>query len=206
MRFTNVLVLLPVLAVLSFSQETNFPVGPQYLITNGSPITLRPIATPSLSLSVQPFTANVTATDVTGETVPTASAPSGTFLGSVYWGKHDDSQIVGRRLQTPSMTASETAAYMNSVASQTTAPQAPLAAETTEAPVGSSVVELTGGAIPSNLPASILDAGVTGTTSAQSLATRGYGIPLGDVAAYWKSHKQAPRVYTNADTRRVHKD
>jgi hypothetical protein len=40
--------LLLTVAGSSAAQETNFPVGPQYLITSGSPLFLQPIATPSL--------------------------------------------------------------------------------------------------------------------------------------------------------------
>jgi hypothetical protein len=39
-----------ILGGIAAAQETNFPVGPQYLMTNGSPLFARPIATPSLSL------------------------------------------------------------------------------------------------------------------------------------------------------------
>jgi hypothetical protein len=35
---------------ISAAQDTNFPVGPQYLMTSGSPMFAQPIATPSLSL------------------------------------------------------------------------------------------------------------------------------------------------------------
>ena len=38
------------LVALSIAQSTNFPAGPQYLITTGSPNLLRPLATPTLSL------------------------------------------------------------------------------------------------------------------------------------------------------------
>ena len=38
-----------VLAGICWAQDTNFPVGPQYLMTFGSPLLARPIATPSLS-------------------------------------------------------------------------------------------------------------------------------------------------------------
>ncbi len=44
-----VLGLLLTLAGLSAAQDTNFPVGPQYLITSGAPLFLQPVATPSLS-------------------------------------------------------------------------------------------------------------------------------------------------------------
>jgi len=67
-----------------------------------------------------------------------------------------------------------------------------------------SVVEITSAEPPRSLPASIVDSGVTGITDAQSLRERGYGIPLGETAAFWKAHKpHAPRVYTNADVQRL---
>jgi hypothetical protein len=68
-----------------------------------------------------------------------------------------------------------------------------------------SVVEITSTELPQELPASIVDAGVTGMTTAQSLRERGYGVPLGDTAAFWKAHKRpAAHVYTNADVQRLH--
>src|ERR1700758_3746510 len=78
MRLRNILVVLPLLVVVSFAQETNFSVGPQYLITNGSPISLRPIATPTLSLGeTQPFVPAVSPTEIVAEVTPsTPSAPS----------------------------------------------------------------------------------------------------------------------------------
>ena len=51
MRFHSLLVLLVVFSGISAAQETNFPVGPQYLITTENTMLLRSIATPSLSLS-----------------------------------------------------------------------------------------------------------------------------------------------------------
>jgi len=204
MLLRNVLILLPVLVVASFAQDTNFAAGPQYLITNGSPLTLHSLATPSLSLGeTHPFVANVSATETLAETIPSAiSAPSATFLSGVYWGEHTDNEILARRLDTPSMTVSETAAYMNSVAAQVAGLPAPSPEENAANPPGPVVIELTGGPVPSNLPSSIFDAGVTGMTNGQLLAVRGYGVPLGDVAAYWKSHKRgAAHVFTNADVR-----
>ena len=49
MRLASLSCLLIVLAGVSAAQETNFPVGPQYLMTSGSPLLAQPIATPSLS-------------------------------------------------------------------------------------------------------------------------------------------------------------
>jgi len=57
---------------------------------------------------------------------------------------------------------------------------------------------------PTELPASILDTGVGQTTTAEALRDRGYGIPLGVVAARNKAHpRHATHVYTNADIGRL---
>jgi hypothetical protein len=67
-----------------------------------------------------------------------------------------------------------------------------------------STVELSSAEPPRELPASIVDPGVAGTANAQSLRERGYGVPLGDTASFWKVHEhRAPRVYTNADVERL---
>jgi hypothetical protein len=49
MRLATLSCLLIALAGVSAAQEMNFPVGPQYLMTSGSPLLAQPIATPSLS-------------------------------------------------------------------------------------------------------------------------------------------------------------
>ena len=203
MRLKNALALLPLLAGICFAQETNFPVGPQYLITNGTPLTIRPIATPSLSLGeAHPFVADLNATEPLAEqTASVPSAPDDTFLGAVYWGEHKDADIVARRLETPSVSVSDTARYMNYVAGQMSQALAPLPVAV-ETSAGPSVIEIAGAELPPNLPASILDVGVTRMADPQSLMARGYGAPLGDVAAYWKFHKRAaPHVFTNSDIR-----
>ena len=54
------------------------------------------------------------------------------------------------------------------------------------------------------LPASLMNVGVAGMTNAQSLREQGYGVPLGETAAYWKTHKRpATHVYTNQDVERL---
>jgi hypothetical protein len=75
MRLATLFCLLIALAGVSAAQEMNFPVGPRYLMTSGSPLLAQPIATPSLSFDSglpsfqslpqigpvvenQPFTAN----------------------------------------------------------------------------------------------------------------------------------------------------
>ena len=50
MRIFAFLCVLFALVTLSAAQDTNFAVGPQYLMTSGSPLLARSIATPSLSL------------------------------------------------------------------------------------------------------------------------------------------------------------
>jgi hypothetical protein len=50
MRVSALSFLLIALGAVSAAQETNFSVGPQYLMTSGSPLMAQPIATPSLSL------------------------------------------------------------------------------------------------------------------------------------------------------------
>jgi len=195
------LLLLPLALVgISLAQETNFSVGPQYLVTSGSTMLLRPIATPSLSLGeAKPLAANLTATEASSEQELLSAVPIEPHLGNVYWGEHRASDLVGRRLETPSMAPSDTAAYMNFVANQAS-PSAAVISSGVEAPAATSVIELTSASVPTNLPSSILEVGVTGTTDSKALIAQGYGVPLGDVAAYWKSHKRAaPHRFTNAD-------
>ena len=200
MRLHRVLLPLLVLAGFSVAQDTNFSVGPQYLVTIGNPMLLRPIATPSMSLSGETM-AGMSA--VPTPTEPPAFAPLETvvYLDNVYWGEHKPDEVVARRVEPPSMSPGQTAWYMNFVASQLT-PPAP--AETTASAAGSSVIELTGAPMPANLPASILDVGVTGSTAALAFQERAYDIPLGDVAAYWKSHRRSfARIFTNSDVIRL---
>jgi hypothetical protein len=200
MRLHRVLLPLVVLGGISFAQETNFPVGPQYLVTVGNPMLLRAIATPSLSLSGETLAGT---SEVPTIYEPPTFAPVETvvYLDNVYWGEHKPSEVMARRVETPIMSPDQTAWYMNFVANQLTSP-AP-SAESTVSAAGSSVIELSGGPMPTNVPASILDVGVTGSPAALALQQRGYEIPLGDVAAYWKSHRRtAARVFTNSDVSR----
>jgi hypothetical protein len=199
MTLHRVLVPLLILAGISFAQDTNFPVGPQYLVT-GNPMLLQPIATPSLSLSGETFAGT---SEVPRPVEIPAFAPIETvvYLDNVYWGEHDQAEVVARRMEPPSMTPDQTQWYMNAVASQAL-PEAQQSTETA-AFIGPNVIELTGGPLPTNLPPSLTDVGVTGMTDSQSLLQRGYGLSLGEVAAYWKAHKrQAPRVFTNENLHR----
>lgn len=202
MRLNRAFVLLLVLGGVSLAQETNFSVGPQYLVTTGNPMLLGPIATPSLSLTGETLAGT---SEVPRPIEVPAFAPVETivFLNDVYWGEHKPEEGLSRRVETPSMTPEQTQWYMNLVASQTTAGQAPPSPEMPETVTSPNVIELTGGPLPANLPASILDTGVTGVADPQALLQRGYGVSLGEAAAYWKTHKRrAPRVFTNQDLRR----
>ena len=201
MRLHCVMLSLLVLSGISFAQDTNFLVGPQYLAATGNPMLLRPIATPSLSLSGGGLAGT---SEVPTPAEPPAFAPLETvvYLDNVYWGEHKPAEVVARRVETPSLSPDQTAWYMNFGASQLTSPPPSPTPETSESAAGSSVIELTGSPMPNNLPASILDVGVTGKTNPLVLQERGES--LGDVAAYWKSHRRtAARVFTNLDVTRL---
>lgn len=205
MRLTWILSLLlfafTTVAVAQNDKDTNFANGPQYLITNGSSIFLHPISTPSLSLSYGPQDPYIDATDL----APALPPPDQTFLGSVYWGDHPDSQIVGRRLSPPNMTPSETAWYMDEVTREVGNNLSPISVTPAEESAGPGYVEITSTQLPANLPASLLDVGVTGAEDGMFFREPGSRVPLGDVAAYWKSHKgRAPHTYTNSDINRLH--
>jgi hypothetical protein len=185
MRLASLLCLLLALAGISAAQGTNFPTGPQYLITSDSPLFLRSIATPTLSLSapLASISASATETSVSTETSsPSAGLPTQPDLTRIYWGG-------------PAVTENVSGTVSESIG------------QNVSQSVGQNVseIEISSAQLPSALPASILDVGVTGMTSAQSLRERGYGVPLGDTAAFWKAHKRrAARVYTNADVQRLH--
>jgi len=201
----NVLILLLFLPGISIAQSTDFSTGPQYLITITSPLFLRPISTPSLSLGeVQSVAASFAATEaaVKEEAPSPTEITHKTFFSDVYWGEHSLAEIEARRLVTPSVSLSETTLGPETPSSGTgflpgVSPQ--------PSPQTSQIIEITSSTLPANLPPSIFDPGVTVIADAQSLRERGYGAPLGDVAAYWKVHKRsAARVFTNSDVQRLH--
>jgi len=65
------------------------------------------------------------------------------------------------------------------------------------------VVELTGTEESPVIPESLNELGFATNTDAQALQERGYGVPLGDAAKYWKAHKRSPRAFTNGDIERM---
>jgi len=83
MRFTYVLGFILILGSVAAAQqpETNFPVGPQYLITQPYPTILQPIATPSY----EPWEQSGVVSPQTGEAGPVMiTIPA--YLPSIYWG------------------------------------------------------------------------------------------------------------------------
>jgi len=201
---SKVLILLLLVTGVSFGQSTDFSTGPQYLVTTSSPLFLRPISTPSLSLGeVQSAGASFGATEAAvAEEAPSPSEITHkTFYSDVYWGEHSLAEIEARRLVTPSLSLSET----------TLGPETPSAGSgflpglpPQFPPQTSQVIEISSAALPANLPPSIFDPGVTAVADAQTLRERGYGVPLGDVASFWKTHKRgAGRVFTNRDVQQL---
>jgi len=161
MRLASFCFFLFVLAGISAAQDMNFAVGPQYLMTSGSPMFARPIATPTLSLDAPlppiPSLPEVGPPVADQPFVPNPEIP-GPDLLPIYYGY-----------------------------------------------AMPSVVELSSTEAASEVPQSIIDAGVVGMTDVQALRERGYGATLGESASFWKSHKlHASRLYTNADIERLH--
>lgn len=162
MRLASLFCLLVVLVGISAAQDTNFSVGPQYLMNFGSPMFATPIATPSLSLEA-----------------PLPGIPKLPEIGPAV---ENQSYVANSELRHEADLFPVYYGYQ---------------------PV--SIIEITSAGPPRELPASITDVGVIGMTDAQSLRERGYGVPVGDTASFWKTHKpHAPRVYTNADVQRLH--
>ena len=184
------------LAALSFAQDTNFPAGPQYLVTSGSPMLLQPIATPSLSLSAPMPDPYVDQTQLAAAVIsdPHPTVPDA-FWSDVFWGQD---KPVTPRVVTPSVTPEETAIYTYATANQPLPAEYVPTSEMSTVPVQSSVIEITSTRMPANLPPSIFDPGVTGTADAASLLAHGYGMSLADLAKYWKAHKRpSAHVFTN---------
>lgn len=162
MRLVSLFLLSFVMMGISSAQDTNFPVGPQYLMTLDNPLFARPIATPSVSLDgAQPAITSLTETEPLVGNEPTighAEATRDPDLMPIYYGY-------------------------------------PMP----------SVVELSNTETPVELPEGMVNTGVVATVDAQSLRDRGYGVPLGDIAAFCRAHKtRATHVYTNADLERLH--
>jgi hypothetical protein len=88
MRLASCLFSLLLLTGITAAQDTNFSVGPQYLVTSSSPMFLRPIATPSLSLSTPMPSPSAPPTEALPEpSSPFAGAPPQPDLTRIFWGE-----------------------------------------------------------------------------------------------------------------------
>jgi hypothetical protein len=128
------------------------------------------------------------------------------------------SPIFLQPIETPSLSLSTLPATTatGSEAEEQPVPASPLATQpnltqiyygspTENAPV-SSDIEIISPEAPSQVPPSIFDPGVTAIVDQRSLRESGYGLTLGQAAAFWKAHKHpAARLYTNADVARLHR-
>jgi hypothetical protein len=162
MRLPQILLPLVLLVSICPAQDTNFSVGPQYLVPPNHTMFLRPIATPSMSLDAPlpgPTSLPPVSQTVTDQPhVPVYEPASQPDLFPIYYGY----------------------------------PSTP-------------VVELTG-TPPSELPASLNEAGFVELSDPESLRQMGFGKAPAEAASFWKTHKRtSPRVYTNADIQRLPK-
>jgi hypothetical protein len=198
MRIEHLLCLL-VLAAVSCAQDTNFSVGPQYLITSDS-MFLRPIATPSLSLS-EPLP-SIRASSEEAAVPETAAAPvklsSHEFFARVYWGEHTPEEVTARLIVTPTLSLSEQSLVSTAATTEEATPRKTSAGLGREASAAREVPQVT-----RPLFVSVVQVGVTGTADAQSLRESGYGVSLGEAAISAKTKPHATRVFTNRDIERL---
>jgi hypothetical protein len=97
MRLCGLLLFGLTLAEIGAAQDSNFSAGPQYLMNYGSPMFMRSIATPTLSLSETAPVA-VAAPEATSSPVSSAgnsaessaAVPQPSDLASVYWGSREN--------------------------------------------------------------------------------------------------------------------
>jgi hypothetical protein len=166
MRIQLVIGILAALAGVATAQDTNFPTGPQYLMTYGSPLLLHSISTPSLDLNAPPVNMLPQASSEEQPVPAPAPLQGGADLRRIYWGE-----------PAAAVSSSDNVSEIE-ISSPQTAPM---------------------------LPTGLLDVGVTEITDEQSLAQRGYGMTLAEVAAYSKAHHaHAAHVYTNEDLAHLH--
>lgn len=205
MRLSQLLCLLAVTAI-ACAQDTNFAVGPQYLAPANSTLFLRPIATPTLSLSEpHPYIPSAASEETsTGETPTVPVIPSSQeFFARVYWGEHTPSEVTARLITTPTLSFSEPppppAAGTREETTQTPAQSA--GGESAARQIEISSVERTRA-----LPSVIVQVGVEGGTDAQALQKLQSGVSSGQAPSSAKTGPRAARVFTNRDIERLHDD
>src|ERR1700730_13950639 len=96
MRLVTLFCLLLALDGISGAQDTNFPAGPQYLVTTGSPMFLQSIATPNLSLSVPPAIPSASEKEAIPQVPSSTGLSPQADLSRIYWGgPATDEKIAG---------------------------------------------------------------------------------------------------------------
>jgi hypothetical protein len=176
MRWLVPLCLISFLCVgIAAAQETNFVVGPQYMIPpSASTLFLQPIATPTLSLQNVPAPPAIAfEAGTVAPASPTAPTPFPENLLPIYYGY----PVPAENFPNPTENAA--------------GPE--------------NQIEITSPSLPTNLPGSIFDTGVTAMVNSQTLRQAGYGLSVAEAAAFWKAHKvPASHIYTNADVAHLH--
>ena len=206
MRISNFLPLLFALAGLAAAQETNFAVGPQYLMPAGAAL-LQPIATPSLS-----FDSAVTPQETNFAAGPQYLVPSSSpqFLEPIATpGLSFPSGVIQATTTEASAAPSSTADQSTYDAVSTTLDEARRMAlySIYYGYPTVSVLEIAFNQAAergASTPSSIFDAGVVEFASPEALGEHGYGVTPAEAAARWKTHTvRARRVYTNEDLERL---
>ncbi len=190
MRRATLLLSLITLTGIAVSQETSFSAGPQYLVPPGSnPLFLQPITTPSLSFSANspqsmpaefsiPSALTPAASPIPAETIPPANQLNPTSTVPV---QPNLSQVFWGVPKNPLLTS-----------------------EATNSAEATSEIEVSSAPLPHPLPEGFIDTGVAAFVTASLLEHQGYGVPVGEVASYFKTHKpRSVRTFTNADIARL---
>lgn len=116
MRLDRLLSWLILLIGICAAQDTSFPVGPQYLITGGSPYLLQPIATPTLSFT-PPVTAPPAESEVSGseQVVYTPARVPTTDFSQIYLGGSNSGENAGEHISEIGITSEEASATPASI-------------------------------------------------------------------------------------------
>jgi hypothetical protein len=192
MRLASFLLFLFVFAGVAAAQDTSFPAGPQYLVPPGSdPMFLHSIATPSISLSTNPAPSTAAEFSMPSELTSVASPiPAATIPAA---DQLNPTSIVPVQ---PNLSEVFWGVPKNPLLS----PEATSSAEAT------SEIEVSSKPLPHPFPPNFVDTGVTAFVTATSLEHQGYGVSVGEVSSYFKSHKPSSvRTFTNADIERLPK-
>jgi hypothetical protein len=119
MRLAGAFMFFVVLSGVLAAQDTNFPSGPEYLVTTSSSLFLHPIATPSMSLEAVPvestYVEEASAQEVTPP--PSGGLQANFYRPGVYWGDAWVQHVTGQNAP-----ASETVSEIEITSPQNTPP------------------------------------------------------------------------------------